>query len=144
MAKSKRERIKGRKEKGAFLRLPKAIINSPKFYTLSGNATKLLIQVASQYNGYNNGDLQASYHVLKHQGWRSENTLNRARKELLEAGFLVKTRQGRMPKICSLFAITWVAIDERPAYKFDAGIHEYIGKNLGWWDAKRFTDKINP
>ena len=141
MARSRREKLTGRKDKGAFVRLPKAVLNSPKYYSLSGSAAKLLNQIAEQYNGHNNGDLQAAFNVMKHKGWKSENTLNRARKELLEAGLIVKTRQGRMPKVCSLFALTWVVIDENPSYKYDAGIKELVGKNLGWWDGKRFPAK---
>lgn len=40
---------------------------------------------------------------MKPKGWRSEQTLNAAKKELLEAGFIAETRKGRRPNLCSLY-----------------------------------------
>jgi hypothetical protein len=59
----------------------------------------------------NNGDLCLTWSVMRDRGWRSKQTLERARDELLEEGFLEQTRQGGRywP---SLYAITWWAIDE--------------------------------
>lgn len=135
---SKLEKVKGRKQKASFIALPKAVVKNSKYYALSGNAAKLLNQIAEQYNGKNNGDLQAAYNIMKDQGWNSEHTLNNARKQLLSLGFIVQTRQGRMPKTCSLFAITWQPVDEDRYSKYDAGCLDLVGKNLGWWDPKRF------
>lgn len=114
---------------GTFLALPHNLTNARKFNDLSGNAVKLLIQLASQYNGKNNGDLSASFKDMGLKGWKSSNTLNKALKELLEFGFIVKTRQGHFPKTCNLYGITWKPID--PSTKYDT--HQHTGKVLAWW-----------
>jgi hypothetical protein len=126
---AKKMNAKGRRSSGTFLALPHNLIDAPKFQDLSGNATKLLIQIAGKYRGKNNGDLSASFKTMKASGWRSETTLNKALKELLDKGFLVKTRQGHFPKKCCLYGITWRAID--PSTKYDT--QQYTGKNLAWW-----------
>jgi hypothetical protein len=113
----------------SFVALPKYLINSRKYQELKGNSIKLLTQIAEQYNGSNNGDLQASFSVLKHKGWKSSETLDRALKELVESGFLVKTRQGHFPNICSLFGVTWQPIDKSDKYDNSS----LIGQVLGWW-----------
>ena len=104
---------------GGFLALPKAMLNAPKFRALSGSAVKLLIDIASQYNGRNNGDLSAAWKVMKPKGWKSESTLNRAKKELLEAGFIAESPKGRLPNVCSLYGITWRPLDANA--KLDVG-----------------------
>lgn len=119
----------GRSKTASFVALPRYLINSPKYQGLRGNSVKLLTQIAEQYNGANNGDLQASFSILKHKGWKSSETLDGALKELLESGFLVKTRQGYFPNVCSLYALTWQVIDKSQKYD-DSSL---IGKVLGWW-----------
>lgn len=104
---------------GGFLALPMAVLHCAKFRTLSGNALKLLLDIGSQYNGKNNGDLTAAWKVMHPKGWNSEATLNRAKKELLAAGFISETRKGRMPNLCSLYGITWMPLN--PSQKLDVG-----------------------
>ncbi len=120
---------KGRKKTASFVALPKHLINCPKFQGLNGNSIKLLTQIAEQYNGSNNGDLQAAFTILNGRGWKSSETLNRALKELLKFGFIVKTRQGYFPKTCSLFGLTWLLIN--PSDKYDD--RSLIGKVPGGW-----------
>jgi hypothetical protein len=48
---------------------------------------------------------------MKPRGWKSKETLNNARRELLEKGFIIITRQGGLRE-CSLYAVTFFAIDE--------------------------------
>lgn len=104
---------------GAFLALPMAMLNCPKYRALSSSGVKLLIDIASQYNGKNNGDLSAAWKIMKPKGWRSEATLDRAKKELLAAEFIAQTRQGRLPNLCTLYGVTWMALNPDP--KLDVG-----------------------
>lgn len=103
---------KGRRIKGRFTRLPEVVLATRKYSRLSAYAVKLLVDIARQYNGLNNGDLQATYSLMKDQGWRSKGTLAAATRELQEAGFIEMTRQGGMNLGPSLWAVTWEAIDE--------------------------------
>jgi hypothetical protein len=99
--------------------LPTALLCCPKFRTLSGSGVKLLLDIGSQYNGKNNGDLSAAWRVMHPKGWKSEATLNRAKQELLAAGFIAETRKGRLPNLCSLYGITWQPLN--PDKKLDIG-----------------------
>jgi alkylhydroperoxidase/carboxymuconolactone decarboxylase family protein YurZ len=120
---------KGRSRTASFVALPKHLINSPKYQRLNGNSVKLLTQIAEQFNGSNNGDLQAAFSILKGKGWKSSETLDRALKELLTIGLIVKTRQGYFPNTCSLFGLTWHLIDKSDKYD-DRSL---IGKIPGGW-----------
>jgi hypothetical protein len=97
-------------EKGGFVKVPHVVLRSLGFSQLSAHATKLLMDLLSQFIGNNNGDLGAAYSVMKKRGWRSKGTLNRAIKELLEAGFIEVSRQGGKHK-CSLYAVTFYKVD---------------------------------
>lgn len=103
---------KGRRNGATFLALPHNLIRHENYCSLSGRATKMLITLAGQYNGSNNGDLTAAMSVVRKLGWNSNDQIRKALDELLEANFIVLTRQGRRPKIPSLYAITWQSIDE--------------------------------
>lgn len=113
---------------GAFLALPMALLHSPKFRALSSSGVKLLLDIGSQYNGKNNGDLSAAWKVMRPKGWKSEGTLNRAKVELLAAGFIAETRKGHLPNFCSLYGITWQPLN--PSSKLDAGA---AGFPIGVW-----------
>ena len=106
-----RARVKGRRERGAFIAIPKDVLESPQYAQLSAWAVKLLIDIYSQFNGKNNGDLCAAWAPMRKKGWNSRGTLSRAVKELLNAGFIKLTRQGGKHK-ASLYAVTWKPIDE--------------------------------
>lgn len=109
---SKRRKTKGRAEQGPFVSLPKAVIKKMQ-EKLSACGYKLLIDLFEQYNGSNNGDLTLAWSVMKKKGWKSKETLNNTRKELINQGFIELTRQGTLrPHSCSLYAVTWRGIDD--------------------------------
>ena len=112
---AKRTTAKGRAKNRRFAGIPHDVMESDSYCGCSGNAIKLLLELAKQYNGYNNGDLSAAFSVLKPRGWRSKKTLSLRLAELVERGLVVKTREGffRNPEArCALFALTWLPIDE--------------------------------
>lgn len=96
---------------GGFAAVPHRVLDSPKFGKLSPNATKLLMDLVAQYRGRNNGDLCAAMTLLKERGWNSNATLQKARDELLAAGFIVVSEQGGRNKP-TLYALTFYAVDE--------------------------------
>ena len=104
-------RIKGRSNQKRFLGINKDVLDSENYSKLGAWAVKLMVDIAKEYNGKNNGDLSATFSIMKKQGWRSKGTLNRAIKQLIKYGFLELTRQGGKNR-CSLYAITWQSIDE--------------------------------
>ena len=100
-----------KKNGGTFLLLPHHMLRHPAFGSLSANATKLFIEIAIEYNGKNNGDLSATFNSLKMRGFKSKGTLDRALKELMNIGFIQKTRQGGKNKCC-LYGLTLHKLDE--------------------------------
>lgn len=98
-------------EKGSYVAIPHIVINSHGYAKLSAYAVKLLNDLLAQYFGSNNGDFQATFSLMRNRGWKSKGTLNRAIKELIESGFVEVSRHGGRNK-CSLYAITFYAIDE--------------------------------
>lgn len=90
-------------------------MDHPDYLGLSGNAVRLLLELARQYRGSNNGDLTAAWSLMNKRGFRSKATLNNAAKELLDARLISRTRVGRFTNpggVCALYALTWQRIDE--------------------------------
>ena len=107
----RRRRIKGRQTTNSFLGLPHHVLDHDNFRTLSPKATKLLIDIAAQYRGNNNGDLSATLSLMRERGWNSSDQLDKAKKELVGKDVIRVARQGGLNK-CNLYALTWFPIDE--------------------------------
>lgn len=125
VARGHRRRDKSRID-GPFLALPHDVTGSPAFFNLSGPAMKLLILVARQIRGSNNGRLLASMNFLSPFGWKSADLLVGARRELVKAGFLHETVKGGFPNRASWYAVTWRSLDADPNY--DPGAAEIFQK----------------
>ncbi|NVJ48576.1 MAG: hypothetical protein HWE07_15685 [Cytophagia bacterium] len=100
---------------GGFANLPRVVLASADYVQLSFSAKALLVELAQQYRGSNNGDLTAAEHILKKRGFRSKTTILKAINELIRFNLVVKTRQGKFLNpggVCSLYALTWLPIDE--------------------------------
>jgi len=110
------------KNKGRFAGIPHKVMEHPDYYNLSGNAIKLLVELAKQYNGKNNGKLCAVFSQLKMRGWNSQGTLDRAKKELLKTNLIAITKIntfGQNGKSPMYFALTWNNIDEINGFEMD-------------------------
>lgn len=129
MARS-RLKAKGRATSGRFALVPVAVLDSPAYAALSWPARALLLDMAGQYSGANNGDLTAAHTIHKARGW-PRRTLQRATEELEAAGFIVRTRQGGR-NACNLYAVTWQPIDDCPGKRLDHG-HAVGGPPLRLW-----------
>lgn len=113
-----------------FFALPHSIMRSQEWTELSHRAVRLLIDLGEQLNGKNNGDLHCAWKpMMEKRGWKSKDQLYKSRDELLEKGWIIKTRQGGR-RIPHLFAISFREIDDcvykkgdmKGKSKFDAGI----------------------
>jgi hypothetical protein len=78
---------------------------------------KTFVHLLSMYDGRNNGDLACAWKIMSKRGWKSEQTLQRAKLELLDCGFIAETRKGARPNKCSLYGLTWQHLN--PCEKFD-------------------------
>ena len=121
---TKRKRERGRATAGRFLSLPHVVLESSSFINLRPRAVKLLLDVAFQYDGRNNGNLTVACSPMKERGWSSKDTLSKAVQDLIEANLIVKTRTGRFMNPgaqCYLYAVTWRAIDECQGKDLEVG-----------------------
>ena len=123
-----RMRAKGRREGGSFALVPHALLECANYASLSPRAVKLFLDLYGQYRGTNNGDFTLAWKVMQTKGWTSKDQLGKARRELLEKGFIVQTRQGWNNR-CSLYGVTLHPIDECGG-KLDI---KPTTTALGWW-----------
>lgn len=97
-----------RRDAGAFIQVPLAVLNSTAYKNLSGSAKVLLWDVVGQYKGDNNGRLLTGWKIMSEDRlWVSKATLSRAKSELLKSGLLFETRKGARPNKSSWCAATW-------------------------------------
>jgi hypothetical protein len=101
----------GRGKCPPFVRLDKRDLNSRQWHALSPKAVKMFVYLATQYSGFNNGDISAAWSTMREKGWRSKGTLHAALAELVAAGWIRKTRQGGKNR-CSLYAVGIYPIDK--------------------------------
>lgn len=107
----KRTKLTGRGKGHTFIQLPHYMLKSSQFRAMGGSALKLLMFLADQYNGKNNGDLSATKDMVEGTGVCAPSKVHTLLLELEAAGFIVKTRHGTK-KLCNLYALTWCSIDE--------------------------------
>jgi len=107
---------------GRFIALPWSVLDSQAFLGLGYPARALLLEIARQFVRDNNGRLLASAGHLEKRGWKSRDVITRAKRELLDAGFIFETVKGQRPNRASWYAVTWRTLDRHPGY--DAGTVE--------------------
>ena len=112
-----RYKAKGRREKGAFVQVPLAVLQHPNLKKLSPVGHKLFIALLGQLRygreGLNNGDLCAAHSLVK-EYVRGKDSLQDAIQELQHYGLITLTRQGErlVSRKPNLYAFTFLAIDE--------------------------------
>lgn len=106
----KRSSKKSERVSGGYTAFPWAVSDSTAFQGCSHAAKALLLDIARQHDGSNNGHLHASFKWLKSRGWTSSSVVQRARKMLEDRGLIVRTRQGGFGIGPSRYAVTWHAI----------------------------------
>ena len=108
------------RDAGGFVALPWTVLDSPAYSRLSHPAKALLLEFARQFVRDNNGRLLCSMAYLGPRGWRSNDVITRAVRELVAAGFVHQTAQGHRPSKASWYAVTWRALDRHPGYDVGA------------------------
>lgn len=115
MTRANRRKGAGR-DPGGFVALPWVVLDSPAYLGLSHPARSLLIELARQLRGDNNGRLLLTMAHLKPRGWSSNDTIVRAKRELLESGLVYETCKGRRPSVAGWYAVTWLKLDNLDGY----------------------------
>jgi hypothetical protein len=108
------------RDSGGFIALPWSVMDCPVYVGLSHPAKALLLEFARQFVRDNNGRLLASRAYLAGRGWKSADVIQRAKDELLAAGFIFETVKGQRPNKASWYAVTWRTLDRHPGYDHGA------------------------
>ncbi|QKL94318.1 hypothetical protein HI802_19475 (plasmid) [Ralstonia solanacearum] len=115
MARAKKGRSSYR-DPGGFAAIPWTVLDSRAYQGLSLAAKALLIEIARQYHRNDNGRMIVTLAYLRTRGWTSNDTINRAKQELLDAGLIYETVKGCRPNKASWYAATWWALDKLDGY----------------------------
>lgn len=115
MAKAKRHSTSSR-DAGGFVPIPWMVLDSSAYLRLSHPAKSLLMEIARQFHGDDNGRMIVTLAHLKPRGWTSYDTIQRAKQELLDAGLIFETVKGHRPHKASWYALTWLSLDKLDGY----------------------------
>lgn len=127
MSKNRHKDNRQKREQGAFVALPRVVLRSAEFASLTPIASKLILDLLAQYRGDNNGDLCATWSLMSLRGWRSKDQLSKAIKQLCESAFLVLTRRGGR-HTAALYGVTFYEIDWcQGKLDFKAPTRDYMG-----------------
>jgi len=113
MGRNKKASAWGEIDGGAAFVIPMTMLRHKNCTRLSAHANKLILDLARQYSGFNNGYLCASWSLMKAAGWKSSHTLQKATLEAEHYRIIVRTQQGGLNRP-NLHALTWRKIDEKP------------------------------
>ena len=119
MANARNPKRKGHdtsRDQGGFIALPWSVLDCPAYARLSMHARGLLLEVARQFHRDDNGRMLLSRAYMETRGWKSVDMLTKAKRELLEGGFIFQTVMGHRPNKASWYAVTWRALDKLPGY----------------------------
>ena len=94
------------RDPGGFIALPVSVLDCPGHRALSHTARALLIEVARQFHGDDNGRMLLSRAYLAGRGWKSSDVIDRAKGQLIEGGFIIETVKGHRPNKASWYAVT--------------------------------------
>lgn len=121
------------RDEGAFISLPHSVLKNPAYLALSMSARALLLELALQYDGYNNGRLLLTKTRLLQRNWKSSDMISQGKKELLAGGFIHETVKGHRPNKASWYAMTWYSL--APISGYDEGAAEAFARGAYLRDA---------
>lgn len=96
--------------------MPWSVLDSAAYMGLSVHARVLLIEIARQLRGDNNGSLLCSRAYMATRGWKSADMLTKCKAELLACRLLYQTVMGHRPNKASWYAVTWMGLDQLRGY----------------------------
>lgn len=108
------------RDPGGFVALPWSVLDSRAYLGLSHPARALLLEVARQLHGDDNGRLLLSRAHLLPRGWKSADVIQRAKQELLDAELIFETVKGQRPNKASWYAVTWHSLSKLDGFDHGA------------------------
>lgn len=104
---------KGRKIRGRFAHVPRDALEHRAVATLSHAQFRVLVLLAGEFNGRNNGALGLTEKQAREQGIKSAHTLYKAFRELEQRGLIQTTYPAsRVPARPTMYALTWRNLDD--------------------------------
>ncbi|QEZ48947.1 hypothetical protein [Cupriavidus oxalaticus] len=94
-----------------FAAIPECVLQSEAFQRLPASAIRMLLVLALQHDGGNNGWLTLTAAKLRPYGWTSKSVFEYARQALIASGLVVQTRQGG-PRRPTLYALIWLPVSD--------------------------------
>lgn len=132
------------RDPGGFVALPWSVLDSRAYLGLSHPARALLLELARQLHGDDNGRLLLSRPLLSARGWKSVDVIQRAKQELIDAELIFETVKGQRPNKASWYAVTWYRLGDlqgfdpgaarafvRGAYRQNEGLRPFGGQGGG-------------
>lgn len=116
MSKRKKRRPLPREQRFATLHF--WLLDSDAFRELRGNAVKLMLRLATRYNGANNGAISMSTREALREVSCSHNHAAELFHELQDAGFIRATQKGSFgwkKRHATTWRLTWLECDGEPA-----------------------------
>ena len=120
---------------GGYSLIPHDVLDSPAYTSCSPRAKALLIDVARQHNGRNNGHMQLTQTWLARRGWKSVDQINKGWRELIQHNLIYQTKQGGLNNGPNFFALTWYPVSNKHGLDQEVKNFEY-----GAWK-RPFTEK---
>ena len=105
-----------------FSMFPHMPLKTEAFMSLSLTAKCLLLERVLQWRRTNNGRLVLCKKLMEARGWNSPSVILKAKKQLIELGFLFETRKGRMPNRTAWYALTFYDLPSHKGYDPDREI----------------------
>jgi hypothetical protein len=106
-----------------FAMIPSSVLESEACCALNHAAFRILVILASQFRGANNGALALTSRFAQRYGLGSNDTVYRSLGELCSCGLLVRTRRGmRSKRSFSLYALGWKPVDNLNGWPLDKPI----------------------
>jgi hypothetical protein len=97
---------------GRFAKLPLMVLETPAVTTLNHAAFRVLVLLAAQYNGHNNGAIGLTANQAAQAGISSDSTLYRSLRELQERRLIQETYPAsRVPPRPTMWALTWMPLN---------------------------------
>lgn len=119
-----------KRDSGLFVAIPHDVIDSTAYRQLGYTSRAMLVELARQYSGTNNGRIVACNKYLKPLGWNSHATVTKSLRELLESGLLIQTRLGMRPNRAAWFALAWYQLDVSQGVEMTN--REYLNVKSDW------------
>lgn len=110
---SKKNRKAPERYSGGYSLIPHDVLDSPAYTSCSPRAKALLIDVARQHNGRNNGHMQLTQTWLARRGWKSVDQINKGWRELIQHNLIYQTKQGGLNNGPNFFALTWYPVSNK-------------------------------